>query len=186
MGNKWELQGEKRRIITFCPCKHGAYEEITKEYEDDYLNYHSDISYEITCKECSDTYEYYKEHWITKDDYELIYAMELELQNYENELYQKFYRKYYFLVLKHLKTTKNLYDVLYKNRLFNVPGTIQTFYKNGIEHYIPSGHHAYYKLDDFIKFISLTLGFTNEENDLISDLANRKNDINNFIVEHSI
>jgi len=186
MGNKWELQDRKNKVIKICPCGKGAYVSIRSEYEDDYLRARTRTDNKIDCIECETKYMFYNKCWVTKENYEIIREKETTLDDFEKQVYRKLYNEYYDLVLDGLKTKKGLYDFLYSNRLFNMPGTLQTFYKNGAEYYIDDGSRHYCNLHDLYKLIDLNVGLSKEDNQLINDINEKKNAIKVFLVNVAV
>ncbi len=127
MGNKWELISSNISIIKKCPCGKGDFICVTNEYQDDYLNDHNTTESYCDCNICNSQFEFYKNSWIKKNDYLCIKNMENDISILKKTIYKELYTKYLEEILSNFKSKKALYDFLYENRLFRVPGTVQTF-----------------------------------------------------------
>lgn len=119
-----------------CPCKKGAYVVRHVTREDDFMRQHSDYETSITCRECDNKYMYYRNSWIKKDGFREIQGYIAKRNNLKDELYVCLYNMYMPYFRNSFTTKKALYDFLKVNDVVCALPTMNTFYKNGVDHYI--------------------------------------------------
>lgn len=185
MGNEWELQDSKVTKIKDCPCRNGAYVKIKKEYKDDFFRDHTDYESYCNCMDCNKTFDYYNGYWLKKEDFKTAREISGDIWKYKENIYRKLYGEYINSVLNHFSSKKALYEFLFNNRLFNVPGTLQTFYKNGIGYYV--SEKSVYNLEQLLKLITLTVGdLQHEDTEILKEINEKEIEHSNFVKTRAV
>ncbi|MTI70525.1 MAG: hypothetical protein FH751_09775 [Firmicutes bacterium] len=186
MGNKWELLNTEETLIKVCPCGKGGYYKVYKEYTDDYNRSHSKDEYHVQCNECYGKYRYYKQHWIPTEHYEVVKKREKIISDLENELYRELFNSHFDNILVNFKSKKALYEFCQINRIFNMPGTLNTFYKNGIADYF-SVRYGIPRIADLIMLIERTsIELSNEEVKKLESIKKEKQEVSNYLTQNSV
>ncbi len=85
-------------------------------------------------------------------------------------------------IINSFKSKKLFYETMEKNRLFGMPGTVQTFYKNGLEYYISINN---VRLNDLFKAIDITIGLEKDDLKKHQEIQQYIIKMNNFLLQNA-